>query len=80
MSKQGRKKEIDVHYGEKGAKEKHKTHSSVVEEKLTKREDMMTQLENNNIYIVGVVVVAVFVAPLTAESKRKSEELKNTLL
>uniref|UniRef100_A0A3P9HBB6 Heparan-alpha-glucosaminide N-acetyltransferase n=1 Tax=Oryzias latipes TaxID=8090 RepID=A0A3P9HBB6_ORYLA len=28
MSKQGRKKEIDVHYGKKGAKEKHKTHSS----------------------------------------------------
>uniref|UniRef100_A0A3P9KEB8 Heparan-alpha-glucosaminide N-acetyltransferase n=1 Tax=Oryzias latipes TaxID=8090 RepID=A0A3P9KEB8_ORYLA len=79
MSKQGRKKEIDVHNGKKGAKEKHKTHSSVVEGKLTKREDM-TQLENNNIYIIAVVVVAVFVAPLTAESKLALHHRKHLAL
>lgn len=72
MSKQGRKKEIGIHYGKKGAKEKHKTNSSVVGEKLTKRRDM-TQPENNNIYSIAMIalLVAVFVAPLTAESKCK---------
>ncbi|KAF6737996.1 Heparan-alpha-glucosaminide N-acetyltransferase [Oryzias melastigma] len=81
MSKQGRKKEIGIHYGKKGAKEKHKTNSSVVGEKLTKRRDM-TQPENNNIYSIAMIalLVAVFVAPLTAESKFAAHHRKNFAL
>ncbi|RVE76175.1 hypothetical protein OJAV_G00007530 [Oryzias javanicus] len=81
MSKQGRKKEIGIQYGRKGAKDKHKTHSSIVGEKPTKRK-IMTQPENNNIYSIAIIalLVAVFVAPLTAESKLARHHRKHFAL